>query len=91
MTHFPRELRPESGLFKVKVCFKPICEHKTRKNLGKSLIDSSSLKKEIVENVDLVVVRELIGGIYFGKPRGHITNTKISQKLLIQWFTMPPK
>ena len=45
--------------------------------IRKSLINASSLKKEVVENVDLIVVRELIGGIYFGKPRGLFTNTKI--------------
>ena len=34
------------------------------------LIDASSLKREIVEGVDIMVVRELTGGIYFGKPKG---------------------
>ena len=37
------------------------------------------MKKEIIENVDLIVVRELIGGIYFGQPRGQITNTKVKK------------
>jgi len=34
------------------------------------LIDASTLKREVVEGIDILVVRELIGGIYFGKPRG---------------------
>lgn len=34
------------------------------------LADASTLKKEIVSGVDILVVRELTGGIYFGKPRG---------------------
>jgi 3-isopropylmalate dehydrogenase len=34
------------------------------------LIDASSLKREIVEGVDIMVVRELTGGIYFGQPKG---------------------
>jgi len=34
------------------------------------LIDASTLKREVVENVDMIIVRELTGGIYFGKPRG---------------------
>ena len=35
-----------------------------------SLVDASTLKREVVEGVDLLVVRELTGGIYFGKPKG---------------------
>lgn len=34
------------------------------------LIDASSLKREVLEGTDLLVVRELTGGIYFGEPRG---------------------
>jgi len=37
-----------------------------------ALADASSLKKEIVEGADIMVVRELTGGIYFGEPRGVI-------------------
>ena len=32
------------------------------------LIHASTLKKEVIENVDLLIVRELTGGLYFGKP-----------------------
>ena len=52
-----------------------------RKNLGlyanirpakfySALLDASTLKREVIEGVDIVVVRELTGGIYFGNPRG---------------------
>jgi 3-isopropylmalate dehydrogenase len=34
------------------------------------LADASTLKREVIEGIDLLVVRELIGGMYFGKPRG---------------------
>jgi len=35
-----------------------------------SLIDASSLKPEVIDGIDVLVVRELTGGIYFGKPKG---------------------
>lgn len=34
------------------------------------LYEASSLKREVIDGVDLIIVRELIGGVYFGKPRG---------------------
>ena len=40
--------------------------------LSKHLVESSSLKSEKVEDLDLLIVRELTGGIYFGEPRGNL-------------------
>lgn len=71
--NLPREKRPESGLLRF------------RKELGvfanlrpavvyDELVNASSLKPEIVQGVDLMVVRELIGGIYFGEPKGRDEN-----------------
>jgi 3-isopropylmalate dehydrogenase len=37
-----------------------------------ALIGASSLKRKVIEGVDLIVVRELTGGIYFGQPKGRI-------------------
>ena len=64
-----RDLRPEMGLLGI------------RKQLGlfgnlrpailyPQLADASSLKPEIVSGLDILIVRELTGGIYFGEPRG---------------------
>lgn len=53
-------LRAELGLF---ANIRPAKVHDV-------LVDASTLKKEIISGVDLVVVRELTGGMYFGKPRG---------------------
>lgn len=43
-----------------------------------ALADASSLKKELVEGLDILIVRELTGGVYFGEPRGikNITENK---------------
>ncbi len=65
----PRPLRPEQGLLRL------------RKELGlfanlrparvfPGLVDASSLKPEVVEGLDILIVRELTGDIYFGQPRG---------------------
>jgi 3-isopropylmalate dehydrogenase len=40
------------------------------------LADASPLKRELVEGVDILFVRELVGGIYFGQPRGFGVNEK---------------
>ncbi|MDO8379172.1 isocitrate/isopropylmalate family dehydrogenase, partial [Phenylobacterium sp.] len=64
----PRDKRPEAGLLALRagmevfanlrpaLCFQP-------------LADASSLKREVVEGLDFMIVRELTGGIYFGSPR----------------------
>ncbi len=44
------------------------------------LIEASSLKRDVVEGIDLMVVRELTGGIYFGQPRGIFTEAEGSQR-----------
>ena len=65
----PRGKRPESGLLRLRqamgvfanlrpaLCFDP-------------LADASSLKRELVAGLDIMIVRELTGGVYFGEPRG---------------------
>ena len=71
--NLPREDRPESGLLKLRSELKLFANIRPVK-VWKSLINSSTLKSEIIENVDLIVVRELTGGIYFGEPKGRIKN-----------------
>ena len=67
----PRNLRPETGLLKLRSELNLFANIRPVK-IRKSLLNASSLKKEFIENVDLIVVRELTGGIYFGEPRGII-------------------
>ena len=66
------EKRPEAGLLRL------------RKDLGlfanlrpaicyPALADASSLKREVVEGLDIVIVRELTGGVYFGEPKEIVT------------------
>ena len=65
----PRGLRPERGLLRLRQ------ELGLFANLRPALLypelaDASSLKPELVEGLDLMILRELTGGIYFGAPRG---------------------
>ncbi len=68
----PREIRPERGLLKIRselglyanlrpcLCFDELAE-------------ASTLKAEVLRGLDLLIVRELTGGIYYGQPRGIAT------------------
>ncbi len=68
-THAPRAARPEAGLLGLRsgmgvfanlrpaICFGPLAQ-------------ASSLKPELVAGLDLMIVRELTGGVYFGQPKG---------------------
>src|SRR5580698_8448016 len=77
----PYEVRPEAGLLRL------------RKDLGlfanlrpavvyPALADASSLKPELVEGLDIMIVRELTGGVYFGEPKT-ITDLGNGQKRAI--------
>ena len=67
----PREQRPESGLLALRSGMELFANLRPVK-IVPALIDASSLRPEVVEGVDLMVVRELTGGIYFGKPKGRV-------------------
>jgi len=65
----PRELRPEKGLLGLR------SELGLFSNLRPALLypqlaEASTLKPEVVSGLDIMIVRELTGGIYFGEPRG---------------------
>jgi 3-isopropylmalate dehydrogenase len=77
----PYDVRPEAGLLRL------------RKDLGlfanirpaivyPALADSSSLKREVVDGLDIVILRELTGGVYFGEPKT-ITDLGNNQKRAI--------
>jgi len=67
----PREKRPETGLLQLRSSLDLFANLRPVKIIP-SLTKASSLKEEFVNEVDLVVVRELTSGIYFGEPKGRI-------------------
>jgi 3-isopropylmalate dehydrogenase len=65
----PQEQRPERGLLALRkeldlyANLRPV-------RCFPMLVDASPLKREVVEGTDIMVIRELTGGLYFGEPRG---------------------
>jgi len=76
--NLPRPQRPETGLLGLRAGLGLFANLRPAKILPQ-LIDASSLKREVVEGVDIMVVRELTGGVYFGQPKG-IFETETGEK-----------
>jgi 3-isopropylmalate dehydrogenase len=66
-------VRPEQGLLKLRQELGLFANIRPVK-IYPALADASTLKREVVEKVDLVIVRELTGGLYFGQPQGRQDN-----------------
>jgi len=64
-----RRFRPEQGLLSLRAVMGVFANLRPA-ILYPQLADASALKTEIVSGLDILIVRELIGGIYFGSPRG---------------------
>lgn len=64
-----RDIRPEKGLLKIRAELDLFANLRPAV-LYPQLTDASSLKQALVANLDIMIVRELTGGIYFGEPRG---------------------
>ncbi|HEY9660771.1 MAG TPA: 3-isopropylmalate dehydrogenase [Allocoleopsis sp.] len=69
----PNAQRPERGLLGLRSGLGLFANLRPAKILPQ-LIDASTLKREVIEGVDIMVVRELTGGIYFGQPKGIFTS-----------------
>ena len=73
----PRRRRPETGLLALRALLgvyanlRPVAVHPV-------LAHASPLKSDRLVGVDLVIVRELIGGLYYGEPRGHENGTAVN-------------
>jgi len=64
-----RSLRPERGLLAIRAGL-DLYANLRPAILYKELAGASSLKPEVIDGLDIMIVRELTGGIYFGQPRG---------------------
>ena len=66
--HLLPEKRPEIGLLNLRRTLGGFANLRPSKAIP-ALLDSSPLRREIFEGTDLLIVRELLGGLYFGQPR----------------------
>jgi 3-isopropylmalate dehydrogenase len=66
---WPPEKRPERGLLGIRKAMGVYANLRPVKSY-KALLDASPLKNELVDGVDMIIVRELNGGLYYGTPRG---------------------
>jgi 3-isopropylmalate dehydrogenase len=67
--NWPPEKRPEKGLLGIRKVL-GVYANLRPVRAYRALIDSSPLKNELVEGTDMIIVRELTGGLYYGTPRG---------------------
>ncbi|PIC79907.1 3-isopropylmalate dehydrogenase [Sporosarcina sp. P18a] len=72
----PSELRPEKGLLAIRKHFDLFANLRPVAAVP-SLIQASPLKEDIVKEVDMMIVRELTGGLYFGKPSRHTDQSAV--------------
>jgi 3-isopropylmalate dehydrogenase len=67
--HLPQEQKPERGLLGIRKELDLYANLRPAKTFP-MLVDASPLKRSVVEGTDLMVIRELTGGLYYGEPRG---------------------
>src|SRR5438128_12210226 len=69
LEHAPRHLKPETGLLGLRALLGVYANLRPVAVLA-SLVDRSPLKADRLRDVDVLIVRELTGGLYYGEPRG---------------------
>ena len=69
----PRDKRPEQGILRIRKELQLFANLRPAM-LFDELVSASSLKPELVKGLDILILRELTGDIYFGEPRGRRTN-----------------
>ena len=67
--NLPQDKKPEAGLLGIRKALGAFANLRPAKVFDE-LIDASTLKPEVIRGIDILVIRELTGGIYFGEPRG---------------------
>src|ERR1700735_910619 len=82
------EKRPEKGLLGIRKALGVYANLRPVRSY-KALLDSSPLKNELVDGTDMIIVRELTGGIYYGTPRGISGTGKDERAVNTLTYTRP--
>ena len=77
LDHAPRQLRPESGLLALRSLL-GVYANLRPVTTNPALAFCSPLKPEHLAGVDILIVRELVGGLYYGEPRGKETGAAVN-------------
>lgn len=97
--NLPHHLKPEAALLKLREKLELFANIRPAR-VYPSMLDNSTLKKDVLEGTDFIVLRELTGGIYFGKPRGieddrgfntMVYNTNEVERIAIKAFEIAAK
>jgi len=84
----PLSMRPEKALFSLRKAYRLFANIRPVR-VFPGLESASSLRPELVEGLDLVVVRELTGGIYFGAPKEQRTVDGVDEAVDTMFYTAP--
>jgi len=82
------EKRPERGLLGIRKVLGVYANLRPVRSYA-ALLDSSPLKKELIDGVDMIIVRELNGGLYYGTPRGIYENGSETRAVNTMVYTRP--
>ncbi|WP_079709287.1 3-isopropylmalate dehydrogenase [Paraliobacillus ryukyuensis] len=82
---YPSHLRPERGLLGIRKALDLFANLRPVKGF-ESLLNASPLKQEIIQGSDLIIVRELTGGLYFGTPSERLANGDVVDTLAYQRY-----
>jgi 3-isopropylmalate dehydrogenase len=86
--NWPPEKRPERGLLGIRKALGVYANLRPVRTYA-SLIESSPLKNHLVEGTDMIIVRELTGGIYYGTPRGIFEENGVTRAVNTMTYTRP--
>jgi 3-isopropylmalate dehydrogenase len=85
--HLPATEKPETGLLQLRSALGGFANLRPVKCYS-PLVDTSPLRREIVDGADILFVRELLGGLYFGEPRGIVSRNGTSSGFNTMRYTV---